>query len=204
MMNSLVEHLLDVPAMWVYVGVGLFVFAECAVVIGFIVPGQTAAIIGGVAASRGDTNVVVMVVIVVVAAICGDTIGYALGKHFGPRVMDTALFARKRARVEDARQRLAARGGAAVFLGRFVAFLRAVMPALSGIAHMPYRRFLTFNALGGVVWGAGYVALGFAAGNSYAAVAHTAGQAGAVVGVLVILGFVAVWRIQERRNRAKR
>lgn len=63
---------------------------------------------------------------------------------------------------------LARRGGSAVFLGRWVAFFRAVMPALAGTARMPYARFLVFNAAGGITWGAAVVLVGYAAGASYA------------------------------------
>jgi membrane protein DedA with SNARE-associated domain len=86
-----------------------------------------------------------------------------------------------------------------VFLGRFVAFFRALMPALAGIAHMPYRRFLLFNAAGGLVWGTGAVLLGYLAGNSYKAVERTAGQAAAIAVALIVLLAVLVWRIRRRR-----
>ena len=76
----------------------------------------------------------------------------------------------RRERLDRARDFLARRGGTAVFLGRFVAFFRAVMPALAGTAGMRYPKFLAFNAAGGIVWGVGFVLLGYLAGNSYAAV----------------------------------
>jgi len=63
----------------------------------------------------------------------------------------------------------------AVFLGRFVAFFRAVMPALARTSRMRYRVFLAFNAAGGLAWGLGCVALGHLAGNSYATVERTSG-----------------------------
>ena len=74
------------------------------------------------------------------------------------------------------------------------------MPALAGIAHMPYRRFLPFNAAGGLVWGTGVVVLGYLAGNSYKAVERTAGQAAAITVALIVLFAVLVWRIRGRRS----
>jgi membrane protein DedA with SNARE-associated domain len=73
------------------------------------------------------------------------------------------------------------------------------MPALAGIAHMPYRRFLMFNAAGALVWGAGTVVLGFVAGNSYKAVERTAGQAAAIAVALIVLLGVLGWQIRRRR-----
>ncbi len=81
---------------------------------------------------------------------------------------------------------------AAVFLGRFVAFLRAVMSFLAGTSRMRYRRFLAYNAAGGRVWGVGSVLLGYLAGNSYAAIERTFGRAVALLAAAVVLvGIVA-------------
>jgi membrane protein DedA with SNARE-associated domain len=107
-------------------------------------------------------------------------------------------------RLDRAREFLARRGGAAVFLGRFVAFSRAVMPSLAGTAGMRYPRFLVFNAAGAIVWGAGVVLLGYLAGNSYAAVERTVGRGvGLAVAGLVIVALV-VWRIRALRAERSR
>lgn len=158
--SGLIDHLLNVAPIWVYLVVGLLVFAEDAIFVGFVLPGETAAVAGGVAATLGHTNVVVMCAVVVAAAIVGDTVGYAVGKHFGTRLLAHRFFAKRHHQVDKARDFLARKGGSAVFLGRFVAFFRAVMPALAGTSTMPYRRFITWNALGGIVWGIGFVLLG--------------------------------------------
>jgi membrane-associated protein len=89
-----------------------------------------------------------------------------------------------------------------VFLGRFVAFFRAVMPALAGSARMPYGRFIAFNAAGGVIWGTGFVLLGFLAGNSYAAVEKAIGRGVALAVLGLVLLALLIWRI--RRHRAER
>jgi undecaprenyl-diphosphatase len=117
-----------------------------------------------------------MIALVVAAAILGDSAGFEIGHRYGPRILTLPAFARHQRQLTDAQRLLARRGGGAVFLGRFVAFFRALMPALAGIAHMPYRRFLLFNAAGGLVWGIGAVVPGFLAGNSYKAVERTAGS----------------------------
>jgi membrane-associated protein len=93
-----------------------------------------------------------MMVSVVAAAIVGDSVGYEVGRHFGPRLVASRMLRSRRERLDRARQFLARRGGAAVFLGRFVAFFRAVMLALAGTAEMRYPRFLVYNAAGGIVW----------------------------------------------------
>jgi len=129
--SGLVDRVLGLSGVLVYLIVGLVVFAEDAIFVGFVVPGETAAVLGGVIASRGGASLVIMVVLVVAAAIIGDTVGYEVGRHLGTRILDARFLAKRRHRIEKAQDFLRRRGGAAVFLGRFVAFFRAVMPALA-------------------------------------------------------------------------
>ena len=92
------------------------------------------------------------------------------------------------------------RGGPAVFLGRFTAFFRAVMPGLAGLSMMRYRRFLVWNAMGGSVWGIGFCLVGYFAGASYERVASRIGTGAAmVIGVLVLAALV-VWHVRRRRR----
>jgi membrane protein DedA with SNARE-associated domain len=200
--GSLIERILTVPGVLVYVLVGLLVFAEDALFFGFVIPGETAAVLGGVDASRDHVSLWLMILVVVVAAIVGDTVGYEIGRHAGPRIVRARILYRHRRQLGEAQDFLGRRGGSAVFLGRFVAFFRAVMPALAGTAKMPYRRFLAFNAAGGLTWGTGFVLLGYLAGNSYASVEKTVGRGVALAVLALALLALLAWRI--RRHRAER
>jgi membrane-associated protein len=134
-----------------------------------------------------------------VAAIVGDSVGYEVGKTFGPRLLALKILDKRRDKLDGAQDFLARRGGSAVFLGRFVSFFRAVMPALAGIAKMPYHRFLPWNAAGGLVWGTAFVLVGFFAGGTAVALASKIGTGLAVaVGVVVVVGIV-VWRVRKER-----
>ncbi|RMI29193.1 DedA family protein [Nocardia stercoris] len=199
-MDSLMHRILDISPVWVYLTVFLLVFAEDAIFVGFVIPGETAAVLGGVAASQGHVDLWLMIVLVVVAAIVGDSVGYEVGKHFGTRLLAAPFLDRHRARLDRAQDFLSRRGGWAVFLGRFTAFFRAVMPALAGTARMPYPKFLSFNATGGIVWGVTFVLIGHAAGLSYEHVAKTVGRGMAIaVAVVVVLALIA-WKIRESRH----
>ena len=199
-MSSLIDRVLTLHGLAVYGVVFLFVFVEDAIFVGFVIPGETAAVLGGVAASRHQAVVALMCLTVVVAAITGDSVGYEVGNKFGPTMLRSRAMAKHLDRVEGARRFLARRGGAAVFFGRFTAFFRAVIPALSGMSGMPYRRFLAWNAIGGVAWGTTFVLVGYLAGNSYAKVEKTLGRGFAIgIGTLVVLG-VIVWRVRESRR----
>ena len=87
-----------------------------------------------------------------------------------------------------------------MFLGRFVAFFRAVMPALAGSARMHYPKFLAYNAAGGIVWGIGFTLLGFLAGNSYRTIERSVGRGAAVVVAAVVVIALIVWRIRAHRR----
>ena len=197
---GLVDRLSGLPAPWVYVLVFALVFAEDAVFVGFLLPGETAAIVGGVTASTHHTNVYVMSGVVVAAAISGDSVGYEVGKRYGIRVLEVRPLAKRRERVDRARAFLARHGGPAVFLARFVAFFRAMMPFLSGVAHMRYRQFLAYNAVGGVVWGIGNVLLGYVAGAAYQRVAARFGEITAIVVAAIAIVALVVFQIRRHRR----
>ena len=200
-MTTLTNWVLAVPAPWACTIIALLVFTEAALFVGFVVPGETAALLGGVLAAAGRLSLPVLLVVVVVAAVAGDSVGYEVGRHVGPRILAVGLLRRHAERLERARGTLRERGGGAVFVARFTAFLRAVMPALAGVSGMPYRRFLAYNAAGGVVWGAGVVLLGYFAGQSYATAARLLGRTTAVVLVAAVLALVVGTLVRRHRRQ---
>ncbi|HEY1157240.1 MAG TPA: DedA family protein [Arthrobacter sp.] len=203
-MTGFIDGLLNVSPIVAYIAVFCLVFAEDAIFVGFVIPGETAAVLGGVVASRGEVQLGSMMALVVLAAIIGDSVGYEVGKHLGTRLVKTKVLARYSRKVENAQEFLRRKGGSAVFLGRFTAFLRAVMPALAGTSRMPYGRFLAYNAAGGIVWGIGFVLLGFLAGNSYEAVAQAVGRDLAVVIAAVAVAALVAWHLRSRRRQQRR
>jgi membrane protein DedA with SNARE-associated domain len=198
--TGFLDGVLNAPA-WVVRGVvGLVVFAEDALFVGFVIPGETAAILGGVAANRGHVALPAVLAVVLLGAVIGDSVGYEVGRQVGTRVLGWPVLARRRERIDAASDYLARRGGTAVFLGRWTAFFRAVMPALAGTARMPYRRFLTFNVAGGVLWGTTVVLLGYLAGASYGRVEKLLGRGTALVIAALVVAAVVVWQVRRRRS----
>jgi len=201
-MNAITEWLQKLPGPAVYAAVAMLVFAEDALFVGFVLPGETAAVLGGVIASTsGRVQIGLMVPVVVVAAIAGDSVGYEVGRFFGPRLLDTKAARTHEARIGKAQDFMKRRGPAAVFLGRFVALFRALVPTLAGAAPLPYRKFLLYNAMGGLIWGTGFTMLGYAAGSAYARVEKVAGRVAAIVVAAVVVVALAVW--SWRRHRAE-
>ena len=196
----IIDHVLGAPQWLVYLVVGLVVFVEDALFVGFVVPGETLAIIGGVTASLGHTSLGWMLVIVCLAAVVGDSVGYEVGRVAGPRVMSLSIVERRRAQLDRAQDFLRRKGGSAVFLGRWTAFFRAVMPALAGMSRMRYPKFLMWNAVGGITWGAAAVLVGYLAGHSYARVEKWFGRGTAGLAVLVVAVALVVWQVRKRRR----
>jgi membrane protein DedA with SNARE-associated domain len=202
-MTFLVNHLTHLNAVIVYAAVAALVFGEAALFIGFVLPGETAVLIGGFIASQGRVNIVVLCVLVVAAAIVGDTVGYAVGNRFGPKLLEIRLLRKRRRGIDRALAGLEKNGATYVFLGRFTAFFRAVVPGLAGMSAMRYRRFLVANAAGGLCWGLGYALLGYFAGNGYKRVAHYSSYGAlGLVGVIVLLAVVMHLRRRRKERRA--
>ena len=198
-MDAFLRQILDQPAWLIYLITFTIVFVEDALFVGFVVPGETVAILGGVSAYLGHTELGWMILGVILAAIIGDSVGYEVGKHFGDRILGHRWLDRQRTRLERAQDFLRRRGGSAVFLGRWTAFFRAVMPALAGWSGMRYRTFLPWNATGGIAWGLAVVLGGYFAGLSYERVAQWLGGGAAAVVVVIVVAAVAVHHVRRRR-----
>jgi membrane protein DedA with SNARE-associated domain len=201
--SGIVGGLLNVPSTVAYAVIALLVFGEAALFVGFVLPGETAVLLGGVMAATGKLSLTAVLVVVVVAAVVGDSVGYEVGRQVGPRLLRTRAMRRHSDRLDGARRVLRERGGWAVLLGRFTAFLRAVMPGMAGLSRMPYGRFLVFNALGGLLWGSGVVLLGYFAGGSYAKVESTLGRSTTAAAVVVLAAGLVWWRVRARRQRGE-
>ncbi|MEU2632716.1 DedA family protein, partial [Kitasatospora sp. NPDC007106] len=202
-MHSITDWLSGLSGPVVYAVVAALVFAEDALFFGFVIPGETAAVLGGVLAHQGKVSLGLMILVVVGAAILGDSVGYEVGHRAGPAILGTRPMRRHGERIAKAQDLIRRRGPAAVFFGRFVAFFRAMMPALAGISHMPYRRFLLFNALGGLAWGVGFTLLGYFAGAAYTRVEGLVGRALAIALAVLVVVALTVWHLRRRRRESR-
>lgn len=198
MVQKVVDTLLDVPPWIALLIIAVLVFGEAALLFGFVLPGETAVLYGGVLAAAGKVPLAVVLVVVLVAAVVGDSIGFEIGRKLGPRMVRAPVLRNHPDRIEEAQAYLRRRGGRAVVMGRFTAFLRAVMPGLAGASRMPYRRFLFFNVIGGVLWGTACVLLGFFAAHSISRITHALGVTSGVVIVVIAAGIIWAW---HRRTR---
>lgn len=182
--------------------IAALVFGETAIFLGFVLPGEAAVVFGGVLASRGHVSLALLIVVVVITAVAGPFVGYEIGKRMGDRLFTSPRLNRVAGPLGRARTTLRQRGGVAVFGGRFVAIVRALMPAAAGAARVPYRTFAIHNTISGIVWGVGYSLLGYLAGSAYGAVERTVGTGLAIAIAILVLAAAGIWAWRRHRRIA--
>jgi membrane-associated protein len=149
-----------------YLGIAAVIFAESGLLIGILFPGDSLLFAAGLLSGTGVLAFFPLVVLVTLAAILGDSVGYWFGKNVGTNFFnkkDSLLFKQeylKRTQVFYTKY-----GGRAVVLARFVPIVRTIVPILAGIGSMKYSTFLSYNILGGILWGVGVTSLGFSLGK---------------------------------------
>lgn len=161
--TEFLKHLGEHVGAWLYLISAFCAFAEAAILIGMVLPGEAALLVAGFFCHEGVLKLELMVPIAICAAIAGDSVGYEFGRKFGPGLRRTRLgqfVGEQRWATVD--KFLHRHGGKAVFLGRLTALLRALMPSMAGMSGMRYRTFLAYNAAGGILWGGGCILVGWA------------------------------------------
>ena len=208
MFESILRSIGDGAGSWLYLIAGALAFAEAAILIGMVLPGETALLVAGVFCNHqyGHLNLGVMIAVAAVCAIVGDSVGYEFGRKFGSALRGSRLGAwvgePRWTKVDAVIQK---HGGKAVFVGRLTAVLRALMPSMAGMSGMRYRTFLAWNAAGGLIWAPGCVLLGYAFASALGVVSSTLTWAPLGILAVVVLVFVGLHlrrRKQEQADRA--
>jgi membrane protein DedA with SNARE-associated domain len=201
---SWVTILRDSANPWAYPAVFLAAMAEAALFVGLLFPGETLLLFAGFLAWKGAIDVWIAIAVAIAGAILGDSVGYEIGRHGGPALRSSRLGRRiPEQRWARSERYLRERGGKAVFVGRFITGPKAVVPALAGEAHMPYRTFLAWNASSAVLWGTFHVGLGYVVGPSWEAVDRYLKYGGLVLLALAVVGGGTYLLIRRHRNRAR-
>lgn len=183
-----------------YVAVGGLVFLED---FGVPVPGETVLITAAIYAGAGRLNIVAVALVALFAAVVGDNVGYLIGRlgghllleRFGRYVLLTPE------RLERAEAFIDRQGAKIIIVARFIEGLRQANGIVAGASEMPWRRFLTFNAIGAVAWVALWTAVGDAAGSHVGAIYRAVGAALPFVLAAIVLAVVVVVLRRRRRRR---
>jgi len=204
-MTGLGGVLAAVPPWLLLLLVFLLPALEASTLLGVVVPGETAVLLGGVFAHQGRLPLAVVMIAAVLGAVVGDNVGYALGARLGPRLL-TRVTGRTGERLRRARSFVQRFGAPSVFLGRWVVVLRALVPSVAGAGGLRYRSFAVYNLAGGTAWGVAVAGLGYVAATAYATAANVLGLTGAAVVLLlvVVAATVTVWTHRRRRATQSR
>lgn len=163
---SNLQHLEELIRWGGYTVLAIIVFAESGLFFGFFLPGDSLLVTAGLLASRGYLNIWELIVLLSLMAIAGDSVGYYFGKVTGPRIFTREkswLFAKDH--LIRAQAFYEKHGGKTIILARFMPIIRTFAPIVAGIGRMPYRRFISFNIWGGILWVSMTLGLGFFLGR---------------------------------------
>jgi undecaprenyl-diphosphatase len=199
--TGFLTHLAHWPPVVIYLVAGVVVASETATIIGLAAPGEITLLTVGFLCYFGTIHLAIAVPVMIVFALAGDSVGYLEGRRLGPRLRGTRLGRRVGDhRWAKADALLLRHGGRAVFLARFVAFARTLVPRLAGVSGLPYREFLPWNAAGVACLVGGTVVVGYVAGRSYATVTSIFGRASTAVllFVLLVIAIVLIGRYLGR------
>jgi membrane-associated protein len=187
---------------WLYLLLFLIIFAETGLVVFPFLPGDSILFIAGTVVATAGLNVHLLVALLIVAAILGDTVNYSVGRYIGPRAFDkpdSRWF--KQAHLRRTQDFYERYGGVTIIIGRFVPIVRTFAPFLAGVAGMEYRRFISYNVVGGILWISSLVYAGYVFGNIPWVKQNL---------TLIVLAIVAISLLpavstflQERRGRGK-
>ena len=180
---------------------GLAIMLETSVLVGLIVPGDTIILVAAVGV-QGLVEYFSLVAVAIVGALMGESIGFAIGRYFGPRLRAGRLGQKLGPdKLERADRFVDRRGGIAVFISRFLPVFHSLVPMVAGMSQMTYRRFMAWTAPACTLWAFLYVSLGSGAAETYRELKDQVDWAGWVfIGILVValIGFAVVKRLLLR------
>ncbi len=149
-----------------YVGMFAIIFIETGLLAGFFLPGDTLLLTAGVIAATGKLELPLVMLVCTLGSICGDQLGYFIGKTFGSKVFSrpkSRLF--DPANVQKAKAFFDKYGMITIIVAQFIPVIRAFAPTMAGVSGVPYTKFLGLSVIGGVLWGAGLTSLGYFLGQ---------------------------------------
>ena len=193
------NYLLSTLGGYLLLVIAIIIFAECGLLIGFFLPGDSLLFPLGLYIAKGTVHTPLWLacVIMSVCAVAGNVLGYWIGRAVGPKLFnkpDSRLF--KREYVDKTHAFFERYGGRAIFLARFVPIIRTFITAVAGVGKMEARRYLSISVMGGVIWASGVLVLGYFLGQ----VDFIANHLDLVLVVIVLISVVPMV-IEWARNR---
>jgi membrane-associated protein len=162
------QNLIESLGPWAMIGITAIIFAECGLLIGFFLPGDSLLFVAGLLVASGfiDTNIAIVCVVFSTAAVVGNIVGYWIGRKAGPAVFrrpDSRLF--RQEYVDRTQHFFDHYGPRAIILARFIPVVRTFITVMAGVGRMDYRAYVIYSTVGGIIWATGVTLLGYFLGN---------------------------------------
>lgn len=155
----------------VYLLLFAIIFCETGLVFLPFLPGDSLIFAAGAFAASSNLNLGILFLIIIGAAIIGDTVNYEIGKHLGRKIINNGKLIKKE-NLDKADALIQKYGSAAVLIARFMPIVRTIVPFVVGMGKLDYKKFIPFNAIGGVIWGTLFIMIGYLFGNIPAVQEH--------------------------------
>ncbi len=165
-LDKYLDIMIQTMGIWSYVIIFLIIFCETGLVVTPILPGDSLLFAIGTFAALGSFDITMVLILLTIAAIAGDTVNYWIGNYLGPKVFhyeDSHFFKKKH--LERTHQFYERHGGKTIIIARFIPIIRTFAPFVAGIASMTYRKFLSYNVVGGILWIFSLTLAGYFFGN---------------------------------------
>lgn len=162
------QTLIESLGPWALLGITAIIFAECGLLIGFFLPGDSLLFVAGLLVSSGfiDTNIAIVCLLFTIAAVTGNVVGYWIGYKAGPTIFskpDSKLF--RQEYVDRTQHFFDHYGVRAIIMARFIPIVRTFITVMAGVGRMNFRTYIVYTTIGGVLWATGVTLLGYFLGN---------------------------------------
>ncbi|WP_321504491.1 VTT domain-containing protein [uncultured Methanoregula sp.] len=157
--------IIETYGFWTFLILFLIIFCETGLVVMPYLPGDSLLFVAGALAGAGFLNPEILIGTLILAAVLGDTLNYWIGHTVGMKLLDWKYCFIKKDHLEKTREYFEKYGGITIVIARFVPFIRTFAPFLAGVGRMPYRWFITYNIIGGILWVCAFTLAGFFFGS---------------------------------------
>jgi membrane-associated protein len=195
------QHIIEGLGPWAMIGITAIIFAECGLLVGFFLPGDSLLFVAGLLIASGfiATPIALACFILTLAAVLGNLVGYWIGRKAGPALFrrpDSRLF--RQEYVDKTQHFFDHYGARAIVLARFIPIVRTFITAMAGVGRMDLRTYVVFSTLGGILWATGLTLLGYFLGN----VTFIAENIEAIAIGIVLLSVIPIYFELRRHRRA--
>jgi len=184
-------------------GIAAIIFSETGLLVGLFLPGDSLLVTAGLFAAKGFLNIYALPPVLLAAAICGNSVGYFIGRTTGPRIFrrENSLFFNKKHAIR-AHEFYEKYGRKTIVLAQFMPVIRTFAPVIAGVGGMRFRQFIAFNIIGAISWIGSMLGIGYFLGNTIPGIdQHIEIVVAIVIFISILPGLISALRARRRSRR---